>query len=294
MESQEWNTLENGAITHWIEIEFTNYCGLDCKVCVRKEAKDFGFISFETFTLLTDLISQRNCTHITIWWLWDAFLHKDLFLFIDYLFQKIPQAHLSFITKWQTITDKHLEKLKSYKENGFRVSISFSVFSLDETIHNHLTWWWNNYHQLMSIMKQCKKLEINYSVQFLLSLLTLPELEKFKTFANKTWIKYWISPIHNWWWKLNHELYKKLFNFDALKWYCKKRWRNDICEIFSSSHLYYNYKWESFPCSLSSLKPKWYVWKLWVDDVWKMYEKKSQLNYKDICANCFYFDYKTH
>ena len=292
MEPKKENAFECSAVTKWIEIELTSHCGMNCKVCPRKQLEKKDFLSFENFKEIIKLLKQGNYEEIMVCGLWDAFLHKDINKFIEYLFLELPEINLFFMTKWQTIQKKHLEKIQNFNQKWFNVSLTFSVFSLDEKIYNHLTWW-NFFRKFMETLKKVNQMKINYSMEFMLSVLTLWELKKFQKFAQNLWKDFWISLVHNWWWKIPEKIHKKLFDENLLKWHFVKRSTKDICEVMKYDYLYIDCQWDVFQCSLNELDRTWFLWKLWEYSLNKFLEKKKQINYKKACEKCFYYKYKT-
>jgi len=292
MEPKKENVFECSAVTRWIEIEITNYCSMNCLVCPRKKIKKFEFLSFENFKKIVSLLKEWSYKEVMVCWLWDAFLHKELNDFMEYLFSEIPDINLFFMTKWQSINENHLEKILELKNKWFNVSITFSVFSLDEKIYNYLTWW-NFYKTFIEVLNKVNKININYSMEFMLSALTLNELEKFKKFAKDLNKDYWISLVHNWAWEIDKKLHEKLFSEEKLAWYYIKRKDEDICEVMKYDYLYINSLWEVFQCSLNELERKWYLWILWEYNLKQFLDKKNGLIYKTLCEKCFYYNYKT-
>lgn len=86
------------------------------------------------------------------------------------------------MTKGGAITDAHLQKISQLKQKGYNVSLTFSVFSLDEKIYNFLTGG-SFYKKFMETLHKAHEMKVNYSLEFMLSVLTLSELPKFKSFA---------------------------------------------------------------------------------------------------------------
>ena len=105
----------------------------------------------------------------------DAFLHKEVNEFMEYLFSRLPKINLFFMTKGLAIKEKHLMKIKELKDRGYNVSLTFSVFSLQEKKYNMLTGG-NFYAAFIKTLNAAHKMKINYSIEFLLSTLTLDEL----------------------------------------------------------------------------------------------------------------------
>ncbi len=292
MESIKQEQFECSAVTRWIEIELTNYCWMWCIVCPRKQMQNFWFMDFNTFKKIVELVKKWNYEEIMICGLWDAFLHKDLFKFIDYLFEKLPKINLFFMTKWQAITDIHLKKLLEYKNKGFNVSLTFSVFSLNKKIFNYLTWW-DFYDNFIKMLLKVHKLKINYSLEFMLSTLTLWELEKFKVFAKSLNKDFWISLVHNWAGSIWKEIHKSLFDIKKLDWFYEKRKKEDICEVMKYDYLFIDYQWDAYQCSLNYSRNYWKLGSILENSLENLLNKKNNLDYTKNCENCFYFNYKT-
>lgn len=291
--NKEKNVFECSAVTKWIEIEITSYCWLKCIVCPREKLKEFHFIEFDNFKKIINLVKQGNYTEIMVCWLWDAFLHKDINIFLDYLFEKLPNINFFIMTKWQSIKEEHLLKIKELKERGYNISLTFSIFSLNKKIYNYLTWW-DYYDRFMWTFKKVISMNIDYSIEFLLSTLTLSELDKFKEFANKIGKNdYWVSLVHNWGWEISKEIHKKFFDDKLLSWFYSKRKEWDLCEAIKYDYLYIDSFWDVFQCSLNEIHRKGYLWKIWEYSLQEFLEKKKNLDYKKTCKGCFYLDYKT-
>lgn len=292
MEPKKENVFECSAVTKWIEIELTSYCGMNCLVCARWSLESYSFLSFENFKKIVDLRMEWNYDEIMVCWLGDAFIHENINEFMEYLFEKMPNINLFFMTKWLAIKDKHLDKLSDLKKRWFNVSLTFSVFSLEEKMYNYLTWW-NFYKHFIEILNKVNKMNINYSMEFMLSVLTLWELKKFKKFANSLNKDYWISLVHNWWWKIPETIHSKLFDEEILKWHYIKRVSWDICEVMKYDYLYIDSNWWVFQCSLNEIDRTGYLWQIWESSLKDFLDKKSKIDYKKACLNCFYYNYKT-
>lgn len=292
MTQKKDNVFECSAVTRWIEIEITNYCTMSCLVCPRKQLKSFSFLSFDNFKKVVSLLKEWNYEEIMVCWLWDAFLHKEINEFMEYLFKEIPTINLFFMTKWWAINDNHLEKILDLKKRGFNVSLTFSVFSLEEKLYNKLTWW-NFFSSFINLLKKADKMKINYSMEFMLSLLNIEELNKFKKLAESLNKDYWISLVHNWGWKIEEKIHKKFFNKKDLKGYYTQRNKDDICEVMKYDYLYIDSNWWVHQCSLNSMYKDWYLGDLWQYSLKEFLERKNNVDYKKLCNKCFYFNYKT-
>ena len=292
MEPKKENVFECSAVTRGIEIELTSYCWMNCLVCARWELEKHTFLSFQNFKKMVDLLEEWDYKEVMVCGLGDGFLHKEVNNFMDYLFSRLPNINLFFMTKGLAIRDEHLFKIKELKDKWHNVSLTFSVFSLEEKMYNYLTWW-KFYHTFMSVLKKAHSMNINYSMEFLLSVLTLKELDKFKVFAKSLKKDYWVSLVHNWWWKIPEKLHSKLFDEELLKGHFIKRKHWDICEVMKYDYLYVNSFWEVFQCSLNEIDRIWLLGNLWDCNLEEFLKRKNAINYKQACEKCFYYNYKT-
>lgn len=284
--------FECSAVTRWIEIEITNYCTLNCIICPRKRLKEIGFLSFENFIKVVDFIIEWNYTEVLFCWLWDSFTHKELNKFLDYFFLKLPNAKLFFMTKWQSLKDEHINKIKELNDKWFNVSISFSIFSLKKELHNQLVWW-DNYDQLITSIKKCDYLNVNYSLEFLLSTLTFNELDSFKKFAKTLKRDTWISVVHNWWWSVDKKTHKKFFSEELFKWYYRKRnIKEDRCEAVKYDYFSIDCFANVYQCTLNRISKDSYLWNVWEYSFKEFLERKNDLDYNKMCSECFYFDHQ--
>jgi len=286
------NEFECSAVTKWIEIELTSYCWMDCIVCARWDLDKYGFLSFDNFKKIIDLLIEWDYDEVMVCWLWDSFIHEKVNDFMEYLFYKLPKINLFFMTKWLALKNEHLDKILDLNNRWFNVSLTFSVFSLNEKMYNYLTGW-NFYKNFINVLNKVNKMNINYSMEFMLSVLTISELDKFKKFAKSLWKDYWVSLVHNWGWRISENIHKKMFNTDILKWYFIKRKKWDICEVMKYDYLYIDSFWDVFQCSLNEIDRTWYLWKLWEYSLKEFLDKKNKINYNQACKKCFYFNYKT-
>lgn len=292
MEPKKDNVFECSAVTKWLEIEITNHCWMDCIVCPRKKIENLWFLSFDNFAEIVKLLQEWNYTEVMVCGLWDAFIHPEINDFMEYLFSKIPNIKLFFMTKWLALKKNHIDKIKDLKDRGFNVTLTFSVFSLNEKIYNYLTWW-DFYKTFLQKLDLSNKAKINYTLEFMLSTITLKELESFKKFAKTLNKDYWISLVHNWSWDISKKIHEKLFDEKILNWYYVKRKFWEKCEVMNYDYLYIDSAWGVYQCSLNELQKKWYLWKLWEYNLNEFLNLKNSLDYQKLCKDCFYFNYKT-
>ena len=292
MEPKKENVFECSAVTKWIEIELTSYCGMHCLVCARGDLEKHTFLTFDNFKKMVALLKEWDYEEVMVCGLWDAFIHTQVNEFMDYLFQELPNINLFFMTKWLALKDEHIDKIKELNENGFNVSLTFSVFSLEKKMYNYLTGW-DFFDNFMETLNKCHKKKINYSMEFMLSTLTLPELDKFKAFAKSLNKDYWVSLVHNWGGRISEKIHKKLFDEKKLKGHYIKREEGDICEVMKYDYLYVNSFGEVFQCSLNEIDKTGLLWELGDYSLEEFLERKRAIDYKKACEKCFYYGFKT-
>lgn len=292
MDRKKENVFECSAVTRGLEIELTSYCGMKCIVCPRGDLEKHTFLTFWYFQEIIALAKQWNYEEIMVCGLGDAFIHPEIEKFMEYLFRELPKIHLFFMTKWLAIKPSHLETIKSLNDRWYNVSLTFSVFSLHEKMYNYLTWG-DFYVSFMKTLQMANRININYSMEFMLSAITLGELEKFKKFAQILNKDYGISLVHNWWGRLSEKVHHMLFDDQKLKWYYIKREVWDICEVMKYDYLYINSFGEVFQCSLNEIERTGYLGVLGEYTLPEFLEKKNAIEYNSVCNSCFYFTHKT-
>ncbi len=285
------NNFECSAVNKWIEIELTNYCWLNCLICPRNSVKNLSFLNFIDFKKIVSLLKIWNYKELIVWWLWDAFLHKNLNKFLIHLFSEIPDIKLIFMTKGVSIPKKYLGMIGDFKNKWFSITLTFSIFSLDEKLYNYMTWW-NNFIRFKKTFDIVKNMNLDYSMEFLIFTLNLWEFNKFKKFSFIQNKDFHISLVHNWWWKIKKEIHKKFFCEKKLKNHLIKKQKWDICEVISSNYFYIDCHGKVFLCSVNCLE-KNYIWKLKDLELFDIYNKKWQIDYDKFCNKCFYYLYNT-
>lgn len=284
-------------INRCLEIELTNYCSLSCVVCPRKQLKKIGFLSFENFVNIVDFVIDWDYKQVSICWFGDAFMHKEFNKFIDYFFLKLPDVSLNIITKWQSITDIHLNKINELTKKWYKISLAFSFFSLKKQLHNQLVWW-DSYDSLIEAVQKCDKLNINYSLEFLLTVLTVNEFNSFLQFAKKLNKASWWAIVHNWWWSINKEVFDKLFSQELFSnelykdYYIERRSKEEKCEVIRYDYFSIDYEGKIHQCLLNRLSKDTYLWKVWNCNYNEIIKKSRELDYKTTCKDCYYLSHE--
>ncbi|MDD3302432.1 MAG: radical SAM protein [Candidatus Gracilibacteria bacterium] len=288
---QKDKKFECSAVINGLEIELTNLCGANCLVCPRTSITKYGYLIKEDLDKIILLLKEGNYKELIIGGFGDAFLHKDFNDFLDYIFKEVPRIKLYIMTKGISIKQEHLNKIISLKNSGFNITLTFSIFSLDKKLFNKLTGG-EYFEKFKEVFNKVRNLNIDYSMEFLLSSLNLNEYEKFKKFSQLQNKDFTYSLVHNWGGKLKKDIHKIMFDKEKLKEYYIKRTKQDICEVISSNYFYIDCFGDIFLCSVNRQKNN-HIGKLENLNLKDIIEKKKLLNYTDSCDKCFYYYYKT-
>jgi len=107
-----------------LQIETTNYCNLNCKMCLRNffKIKRFGFLSYDNFLKIAKQFPRVR--HIELYGLGESFLHKDIFKMISYFKNK----DVKITTNGLPINKNMAEKIV----NSNLTQINFSVDANEE------------------------------------------------------------------------------------------------------------------------------------------------------------------
>lgn len=283
--------FECSAVLKWAEIEFTNFCWLDCIWCIRKESEEFWFINEIVLEKIIFFIKKHNFKEIVISGLWDTFLHKKLYIFLEKIFQEIPDIFIYIMTKGQSINKKDIGEISKFKKKWYNLWITFSIFSLKNEEYKTKTWWWN-LENLLEIIKYSHLQNINFSFEFFIDKNNIIFFDKFKKFSKIFWKDFYYTIPHNWWWKLSENIYKNLFDDEKLKDITIKRKNWEICEAFSSNYIFFDFLWNMYKCWLKRKNKELFLGNIsenYNKNLEKIFEK---LDYS-VCKNCSYYHYKT-
>jgi MoaA/NifB/PqqE/SkfB family radical SAM enzyme len=283
------DNFECSAVLNGIEIELTNYCWLDCSSCIRKQSQNFWFLEFDTLKNIINFSVDRWDKEIVLSGLWDVFLHKDLYKYIEYIFERLPKSQVYIMTKWQEVTLEDIEKIKEFNNKWYNLNITYSIYSLHPKKYTKLTWGWK-LDDIINAIKLSHKYNINFNFEFLLSNSNVSEIDHYKDFSKLFWKSFHYSIPHNWGGTLDKAIYKEIFNNDILWNYIDDLASNDKCIAFTSEYLFFTYSWEIHKCSIARWSRKFYLWDINKDS--KISKSISELNYKN-CNSCTYSKYKT-
>lgn len=285
------NIFECSAVLNWVEIEFTNFCGLDCVWCIRKKSKKFWFIKEETLEKIIFFINQNNFQEIVISGLWDTFLHRNLYIFLEKIFLEIPDISIYIMTKWQTIQKIDIDNIFDFKNKWYNLWITFSIFSLKKDEYKNKTWWWN-LDNLLEIIKYAFDKRINFSFEFFIDIYNIIYIEKFKKFSFIFWKEFFYTIPHNWWWNLPEKIYNNLFDEKILEKITMKREKLELCEAFSWNYIFFDFEGNMYKCWLKRDEKSLFLWNIMKDYDKKLENLFQKLNYNN-CKNCSYYQFKT-
>jgi MoaA/NifB/PqqE/SkfB family radical SAM enzyme len=239
-----------------LEIEFTNNCSLKCKVCISKDIKTKWFLAEDTFDLILKYILENKdyIDYITIWWLWDNFLHPKILLFLDKLkILKSTSLPILIPTKWMTITEEIVLKITELKNLWIKINIQIGLFSINNSIQDYLTWTpnLNYFSKLSKTIKLFKNNKVDFSFELLLTKLSENEIEAFYKFCDKLQVDGVVHKLHNFWARLKaYNSLSSLKNYNAFHCSFNKSKENDINDYYNDLcwfFPYINFEWNIYP-----------------------------------------------
>lgn len=287
-----------------LEIEFTNYCSLKCISCISKNVKDKWFLWRQKYKRILVFI-ERNKNYIeylNLGWLWDNCIHPDILEYLDEL-KLLKGMNISLLmpTKWVSISDKILLKIKELKDLGIKINIPIWIFSLKRDVLNFMVWMsdintketqLDYYKKFSDFIKKLKFYKIDFSLELLLTKFSQWEIGVFRKFCWKLWVEWVIHRLHNFWWRLKtfSFLYTDKEFFNAF--HCSYEdsledkgdaYYNDVCWFFP----YIDFKWDIYPWTFCM---HYYLWNIEnyvgnFPDLIRTCQKEIDLN-NSFCSKC--------
>lgn len=194
---------------YWLDLEITNHCSAKCIICDRKSMEKYGLGFMDKKTYLSILKKWVNFLKIiSFWWIGDCFLHKDFFLYLDYLTYYIDKNHrkkdlnIFIYSKLQNIDKSKLLKIKSLQDRWYKIILYVSIFSFRRKIFEEMTW--IKYDIFIENFKLINILKINFKINFTLTKYNIDDLP----FLIKNFNNYQIETVHNFWWNIDISNFK--------------------------------------------------------------------------------------
>lgn len=261
-----------GKIKYPIEIEFTNNCALKCISCISKDYKNKWSISSKNFNTILEFLDKNldDITYVTLGWLWDNLLHKDILILLDG-FKRFNKRELNILipTKWNALTEEIILKLQELKKNWININIQIWIFSLREKVQNFMSGIdenknFNYFKIFIDKIKYLKKIRLDFSLELLLTKLSENETDRFYDFCNWIGVDGVVHRLHTFWWKLTtySDLYSSNKNFTAF--HCsydeskvddENHYYNDKCWFFP----YIDWEWNIYPGTFCT---HYNIWKI--------------------------------
>lgn len=278
-----------------VELEFTDYCWLKCKSCPNKTLENKSFITQECFEEILSYIEHNKdeITFIDISGIWDAFLHPSFCQFLDAIGKKLQWSNIDILlpTKWQSVTQKHIDAIKIVIDSGLAVNISVGIYSLNNSLYKELSGG-HSLESVFSFMKLLKANGLSFSLELLQSRFNKKEIQYGKKLASifECWFE--VQWYHNYSWQVNrYSEQDNICTFDE--------------NIYSIEGFYCNFvpfidtKWNMYSCNISSKQQKWRLWN--IHELKERYPRfldlvtyiHTEFLGKEKCFNCsFYKNYE--
>jgi len=107
-----------------VNVEFTNYCNLRCKMCVQSAdfARPKGYMTMETFKALVAGLDPGSSLFIS--GVGEPMLHPQFFEFMEYAMKARPGLRLGFTTNGTLVNEENAKRL-------FGLGIKYIQLSMD-------------------------------------------------------------------------------------------------------------------------------------------------------------------
>jgi len=176
-------------------IETTNACNLNCKMCPRKDSnRPVGYMSFDLFKKIIDEAKKYSPIAFSLHKDGEPLLHPDLFQMIDYIKKSNPKNIVYLTTNGVLLDEKKSRKILESGVDRFNVSIGAAKKETFKKIKgvDALEKVEENTRRFIELKKQ-ERYKTETRVQIIKMKETIDEVDEFK---NK-WKKYPVQ-IHIW------------------------------------------------------------------------------------------------
>jgi MoaA/NifB/PqqE/SkfB family radical SAM enzyme len=279
-----------------LEIELTNYCWLKCISCAREQFKSFWFFDIQLLDSIILFIKENDYERVNLCWIGDVFLHKDIFKILNILFKEINGITIVINTKWDSLDDNKIWKLKNIVDKWYNLLVYWSIFSFNDKDHNFLTWSKYWYKMILSKLVLLKKNKVKIWTEFLLTSYSYKDLKKYYKLCDILWTNPAIQKLANWWWNLDDKIYSKLFWDKKLllshNIYSNKK-EKEWCVFHDNTFLQIDYLWNIFKCCFFQYNRDLSLWNISntsYEDIFKENNNKKKV-YKNVCETCIYYKY---
>jgi len=223
-------------------------------------------------------------------------LHKDIFKILNILFKEINGITIVINTKWDSLDDNKIWKLKNIVDKWYNLLVYWSIFSFNDKDHNFLTWSKYWYKMILSKLVLLKKNKVKIWTEFLLTSYSYKDLKKYYKLCDILWTNPAIQKLANWWWNLDDKIYSKLFWDKKLllshNIYSNKK-EKEWCVFHDNTFLQIDYLWNIFKCCFFQYNRDLSLWNISntsYEDIFKENNNKKKV-YKNVCETCIYYKY---
>jgi len=280
-----------------IEIELTNYCGLECVYCVNKDLTNKWYLEEGDYDLFLDYVLNNinNILYVNIAGIGDIFLHPNINNFLIKFIKTFKNTNIDVLLSTKGLTiGKSINLLKQFKENQINLNISIGLFSFNPDKHDEFTQRKGSFKNTLNSVLILKKEKLNFSLELLVSKYSISSLNQFMLFWKKLGTNTILHKPHNFWWRIS--LKDEDINEFWLKDFCDFSWKQDkkwkyYRDLTNCNFIpFVDIEWNFNLCSLSAHSWKELLYNL--NNVWNFFDNYIDLveNFKELiekqCINC--------
>jgi len=239
-----------------LEIEFTNFCSLRCKVCINKDFIQRWNISFGTFQFILDYIdrNKEEILYVNFAWIGDIFMHPQINQFLKIFQERFKWSGIQVLipTKGQKINLQHILFLKKLQKSEVKLNVNVWFYSFSETIQNEMSWW-KSFSKMLYFLTLLKKFRIPFSIELISN--KLDEYRKLQKYASYFWCWYSLQNFHNFSGRIKGEN----FAFNKCSF---DRQDYKIQDAHCSFIPFIDFSGNVYPCSISSWTKELCLWNI--------------------------------
>lgn len=288
-----------------IEIEFTNNCWLRCISCISKKITNKWFLEENIYDKILNFLvyNHSEIEYITLWWLWDNFLHPKILEYLDKL-KLLGGYNMPILipTKWINFNIQLIDKIIELKKYWLDINIQIWIFSLKKELFNSMYWkmektsnkihTYSYYEKFISFIKLLKAKQLDFSLELLLTRFSENEVSYFWKFCHSINVDWVIHRLHNFWWKLKtyNILYTANNSYNAFHCSYNKSLENNLKDYYHDKCWFFPYidfEWTIYPWTFCTHYAIWnisnYSW-TYIELVKKCYQTIDLKN--KYCSKC--------
>lgn len=166
-----YSKLAKTDFPQWIQIQTHTYCNARCIMCpyaqlIKSKKLSKGKMTKALFQRVIDECSRYNVQHIHPYLMNEPFLDDNMFEYVEYIREKMPNVYILFNTNGATLTKGRSERLADLNIN----EINFSFLAIRKETYERIMGL--NFKQTLENILYYIKLPKEYNTQITVSIFT--------------------------------------------------------------------------------------------------------------------------